>query len=305
MIRYWTNAAFRSARIGAVFSVLASSSLLWGADLKVDHVTVAGPDLAAMQRMFAEAGIPTEFGGKHSNGMTEMALSSFPDGSYLELIAPQAGADASPHYWGRFMAEQAGPCAWAVIAADIPSEAARLETAGVFVRAQSGGRSRPDGVALRWTTANVGPGPQGSYYPFLISDETKRELRAYPSGRPTMAAITGVRYVVVAVNDLTGAIAKYRKAFDLGEPQQQEDSSLGARLAWFPGTPVILAAPAGEGTWLADRLKRFGEIPCVIVFGSPNPWPTGGAGEAKWFSSNLTWLDSGRLGGMRLAVSRE
>src|SRR6266481_387904 len=130
-------------------------SQLAAVELKVDHVTVAGRDLAQLRRMFADAGVPTEYGGKHSNGQTEMALSSFPDGSYLELIAPQPGVDASSHYWGPFMAQQAGPCAWAIRSMDISSDARKLEAAGVAVRPTKSGRLRPDGVELRWEAANV------------------------------------------------------------------------------------------------------------------------------------------------------
>ena len=54
-------------------AVLAAMSLittqLVAADLKVDHVTIAGPDLAALSKMFADAGIPVEYGGKHTNGV--------------------------------------------------------------------------------------------------------------------------------------------------------------------------------------------------------------------------------------------
>ncbi len=61
--------------------------MLAAADLTIDHVTVAGKDLKAMQAALTALGIPTEYGGPHSNHATEMALTSFPDGSYLELIA--------------------------------------------------------------------------------------------------------------------------------------------------------------------------------------------------------------------------
>src|SRR6266852_2289742 len=99
---------------------------LAGAELKVDHVTVAGGSLTDLRRAFADAGVPTEYGGKHSNGITEMALSSFEDGSYLELIAPQAGADVTSHYWGKFMMDQSGPCAWAIATRDLPGDLQRL-----------------------------------------------------------------------------------------------------------------------------------------------------------------------------------
>ena|SRR5947207_11346068 len=67
--------------------------LLGAAELTIDHVTVAGKDLKAMRASLAAAGIQSEYGGPHSNHATEMALTSFPDGSYLELIAIQPNAD--------------------------------------------------------------------------------------------------------------------------------------------------------------------------------------------------------------------
>src|SRR5215468_5748717 len=82
-------------------------------ELQVDHVTVAGRDLRAMRRAFEAAGLKDEYGGPHANHATEMALASFPDGSYLELIAIQPKADpaaaASP--WNKCMQANAGPCA--------------------------------------------------------------------------------------------------------------------------------------------------------------------------------------------------
>jgi hypothetical protein len=290
------------ARNFCVLISLTAVSALNGAELKVDHITIAGRDLAGLRSMLDRVGLPTEYGGKHSNGQTEMALSSFPDGSYLELIAPQPGIDASSHYWGPFMNQQGGPCAWAIRATDIPSEARKLEAAGVSVRATKSGRKRPDGVELRWEAANVGPGAQGSFFPFLIADETKRDLRAYPQGRPTTTAVSGVRFVVVAVRDLPSAIAKYRSAYALSEPAQENDKALGARMAWFKGTPVILAAAAGNDGWLANRIRQFGEAPCAFILGTAGPWSSGAGAESNWFSRKITWLD---LGGMKLAVSRD
>ena len=57
------------------------------------------------------------YGGPHSNGATEMALVSFPDGSYLELMAPRADADPQAlarQPWAEFLKRDGGPCAWAV-----------------------------------------------------------------------------------------------------------------------------------------------------------------------------------------------
>jgi hypothetical protein len=78
-----------------------------GAELKIDHVTLAGVRLEEMRQAFTAAtGIPTEYGGAHSNHVTEMALASFPDGSYLELMGIQKGADpaaVTAHTWNQFV----------------------------------------------------------------------------------------------------------------------------------------------------------------------------------------------------------
>src|ERR1700758_1061414 len=81
--------------------------------LKIDHVTIAGTHLDTMrQALTAVAGVTTEYGGPHSNHATEMALVSFPDGSYLELMGIQATPDAAAvasHVWSRFLRENGGP----------------------------------------------------------------------------------------------------------------------------------------------------------------------------------------------------
>jgi Glyoxalase-like domain len=297
-----------------LWAVLLCAAVLSGAQMRVDHVTIAGSNLEALRRAFAGAGLSTEYGGRHSNGITEMALSSFADGSYLELIAPVAGADPSPHYWGAFMKANAGPCAWAVRSANLASDTARLSSnahnafavrsaaAGIAVEVEKAGRRRADGVELKWATARIGPPPQGSFFPFMIADETPRDLRAFPSGKPTAKQIKGVLFVVVAVPNLAEAISKYRSAFDLPAPVEQEDPALGARLAGFPGSPAILAAPTGDHTWLRERLKQFGAIPCAFVFEAPD-WNAAGT-AATWFGRKLVWLEGSRLGGAKIAIAR-
>jgi hypothetical protein len=102
---------------------------LAAADLKIDHVTAAGSSLKQLQANLSAIGIETVYGGPHSNGATEMALVSFPDGSYLELMAPQAKADPQAlarQPWAKFMRADGGPCAWAVREKDVAAEVERL-----------------------------------------------------------------------------------------------------------------------------------------------------------------------------------
>jgi hypothetical protein len=264
--------------------------LMTAADLTVDHVTVAGTDLKEMQARLAAVGIPSEYGGAHSNGATQMALTSFPDGSYLELIALQANPDRKAldaHYWSKQMRGNAGPTAWAVRATDVAAEARRLRTAGIIVSppAQSG-RARPDGTRLDWETARIGEEPNGTFFPFLIRDITPREARAFPNGQPTTKDYSGVKRIVIAVRDLKASAARYRQAYGLPAPVDREDVHFGARLASFEGTPVILAAPLNAASWLARRIERFGEGPCAFVLGRP----------AVAHGTGISWFDTEKLG---------
>lgn len=273
---------------------------MMGAQLKVDHVTVAGRSLATLQRMFDSVGLKTEYGGKHTNGMTEMALMSFSDGSYVELIAAQRGASAAGHEWGDFIEHQAGPCAWAIAVPDIDKEAQRMKSLGITLALERNGRQRPDGTDVEWVMAGVGPPPRGSFFPFLIQDITPHEKRAFPRGEPTNTDYTGVAMVVVGVKDLANAIAQYRRVFGLGEPRQETDPKLGARLAYFPNTPVVLASPSDANSWLAQRLHKFGEIPCGFVLRSKTGQT--GAFRSKWFDQIMILENPESLGEMWIGI---
>ena len=264
----------------------------------IDHVTVAGKSVAAMQKALREAGLQSEFGGPHSNHATEMALASFPDGSYLELIGIQPEADPAAfaaHYWHKFMEADAGPCAWAIRPADFASEVERLRGAGVAVSGpHKSGRQRPDGVQLAWETAQVGP-TNGGFFPFMIHDFTPREKRAFPSGKPTATKWTGVEKIVIGVSDLDAAIARYEKAYRLPAPERQEDAEFGAKLAWFRDTPVVLAAPLSSESWLSARIREFGEAPCAFILGA-HAMGINGPAPARWFGATILWANAERLG---------
>ncbi len=164
------------------------------------------------------------------------------------------------------MQNDAGPAAWAVRPQDLAAEVKRLQASGVVVTSPArAGRARPDGVRLDWETANVGNEPNGTFFPFLIRDFTPREQRAYPSGKPTTQDFSGVAQVVIAVRDLAASVQRYREAYGLPAPVEQDDATFGARLASFRGTPVVLATPANGQSWLAARLDKIGEGPCAFI----------------------------------------
>jgi len=156
------------------------------------------------------------------------------------------------------------------------AEVDRLRAAGAGVdNITPSGRTRPDGVRLEWETAQP-HGDRGGFFPFLIHDVTPHENRVYPSGKPNAPQYTGITKVVIAVKDLDGAIAKYRKAYNLNAPRREIDARLGALTASFDGTPVVLATPASNQNWMADRIAKYGDLPCE--FGIQNST----TGAMKW-----------------------
>jgi hypothetical protein len=291
-------AAWTGLLLALVFPIALAA-----ADLKIDHATVAGANLDTMRKaLTAVAGFPTEYGGPHSNHATEMALVSFPDGSYLELMGIQAKPDpaaVAAHDWSKFLQNNAGPCAFALRVPDLSAEVKQLKSAKITVDApEAGGRTRPDGTKLVWQTVNVGPGRRGSLFPFLIADLTPRENRAYPSGKPTTDRFGGIGKVVIGVHDLEGVIAQYRRAFGFAAPLRQKDAKLTAGLAWFEGTPIVLAKGLNNDSWLSRRVSEYGDAPVAFVLKAAGSFP---GSRSMWFDRPVVWLDDAKLG-WRLGV---
>ena len=286
--------------LGLLFAGVSLVLPIVAAELKIAHAMVAGMHLDALRQAFTRAaGAGTEYGGPHANHATEMALVSFPDGSYLEFMGIQAQADRSAvaaHTWSSFLRNNGGPCAFAMRVPDVDAEAARLKSAGIQVGApEQSGRTRPDGTVLSWETADVGQGPRGSVFPFLIRDLTPRANRVYPNGKPTTDRFRGVGKVVVGVHDLDAAIAQYRRAFGLPAPLRQRDEKFGAELAWFEGTPIVLAHGLSEGSWLTRRVRQYGDAPCAFILAREGG-VMGTASLSQWFGTPVFWMAEDALG---------
>lgn len=283
---------------GGVLFLLAT--VMFAADSRIDHVTVAGRDIKKLQAGLKSVGIESVYGGAHNNHATEMALVSFPDGAYLELMAIQPNADSAAingHVWAKFLKEDAGPCAWALRSADIANEVKRLKAAGIPVSAPvRSGRTRPDGVRLEWDTSDVGSMLRGTFFPFLIQDLTPRNQRAFPQGKPVTREFRGVEYVVIAVKNLEDAIQRYHAAYDSPPPIKQADKEWGAYLALLGNMPVILAQPLNADSWLNQRIAQFGEGPCAFVLMAANPSHFKAATRTRWFGTEISWFDEQKVG---------
>ena len=276
------------------------ATLSFAADSRIDHVTVAGRDIRKLEAGLKSIGIEAVYGGAHNNQATEMALVSFPDGAYLELMAIRADADPAAvdaHVWAKFLKQDAGPCAWALRSTDIAAEVKRLKSAGIPVSAPvRSGRQRPDGVRLEWDTSDLGPMLRGTFFPFLIQDVTPRNQRAFPRGKPVTREFRGVGHVVIAVKHLDDAIQRYHAAYDSPSPIKQADKEWAAYLALLGNIPVILAQPLNAESWLNRRIEQFGEGPCAFILQAANPAHFKAATRTLWFGAEISWFDERKLG---------
>jgi len=273
--------------------------------LEIDHASICGSNLDALRQAFTDVGMTPDFGGPHGNGITQMAILGFDDASYIELIAPIKPGVTAGSDWAKFMADDAVTCAWAVGTNVLLQQVDRLKKAGIPVKTpEHGSRKRPDGMSIEWTTADVGSGTPGSTLPFIIEDTTPRAWRVQTSASVQGAPVGGIENVVLGVNNLDASIALFRKAYGWADPIIETQKDFG-RLAYFPGEPVILAAPAGGG-WLSERLGKYGETPVAYLLTTRDFTAAAKkyklSGNKTWFGQRVGWFDQGKLKGVRLGV---
>jgi len=273
--------------------------------LELDHVSICGSNLDTLRQDFTDVGMTPDLGGPHGNGITQMAIIGFDDAAYIELIAPVKPGATAGSDWAKFMTNNAVTCAWAVGTNVLLQEADRLKKAGIQVKTpERGSRKRPDGMSIEWMTADVGSGTPGSTLPFIIEDQTPRAWRVQTSASVQGGPVSGIENVVLGVTNLDASIALFRKAYGWAEPLTETQKDFG-KLAYFPGEPVILAAPSGGG-WLAERLGKYGETPVAYLLATRDfaaatkKYKLSGA--KTWFGQKVAWFDAGKLKGVRLGV---
>ena len=177
----------------------------------LDHVVFVANDLAAAIEEHTRRGFTVTPGGEHAGGVTHNALVCFADGSYLELVAFRRPDPT--HRWWRHAAI-GGFADFAVLSDDLAQDLSALKDL-VVREAAEGGRTRPDGVSLRWRAAFL-----RAPLPFLIEDLTPRALRV-PGGDATRHAngATGVATVKVAARDQGSVYDSYERLRARGAPE--------------------------------------------------------------------------------------
>ncbi len=233
----------------------------------IDHLVILVPHLERAIAGYGQLGFTVRAGGVHPGG-THNALIAFADGAYVELIAFQNPDAPSNHRWHRYLASGGGLIDFALGTTDLAAEVARVGNAGVRYEAQEGGRSRPDGVEVRWRNGVTSP---AGTLPFIIEDVTPRTLRV-ASGAETRHAngATGVLSITFATGDLQEAVRRFGALLDANPVIEKPNPELHADTATFLAGQYALelAQPTDDASPLAAHLAARGDGPysaCITV----------------------------------------
>ena len=198
----------------------------------IDHVGIGVSDLdrgiAALART---TGVTAVAGGSHPGRGTHNALLSLGHGTYLEILAPLAGAALDPELAGLAKLEAPTPVLWAVRSTDLDATARRLKESGFAVgEIRAGSRARPDGSLLKWRTLGLsGPGLEAA--PFFIEWD-----KSSPHPSQTSPAGCTLARLEVFDPDASG-LTRLQKALAL---------EVVVGTAASPGLRLTLACPKGE-----------------------------------------------------------
>ncbi|CAA7260890.1 unnamed protein product [Cyclocybe aegerita] len=263
----------------------------------LDHIVHLSPPgkLEETAQLFRGFGFTVLKGGVHIDGLTENNLVTFQDGTYVELIAFTHPVSYYPPGSPEHIARESHPWAskhpgWIDYAflgngllsplssriSTIINARGESEGSGVhYTDEEPGGRTRPDGVALKWliTAPEIEKHPRRGVLPFFCGDVTPRNLRVSedPEAVKHANCALGVSYLRVLVHEssrnlqegyitsVSGSKAvdgtEYETTWALVTPK--EDSG-----ATDPKYQVVVPSSPGDD----DHLERFGEGILVVGF---------------------------------------
>jgi hypothetical protein len=140
--------------VGVVALLASTQTAPLAPQAQFDHLVVAIRSLpegiAEFERL---TGVRAGVGGKHPGRGTENALVSFGGGKYLEIVAPQEGAELSAMDQPMRTLDRLRIVNWAVSVAYAEGAVSALRAAGFETTPpQPGSRLTPAGERLAWTT---------------------------------------------------------------------------------------------------------------------------------------------------------
>lgn len=247
--------------------------------ISFDHAVIYVMDLRRASEDFSALGFHVVPGGVHAGGLTHNALIPFPDGTYVELLAPMArwklaalrllgaglsrilGLQPFPQRAIRRARAGEGFVDFALACSPLRGILEVAKAVGGIDGPMPGGRIRPDGERISWTLAL----PRSPALPFLIEDITPRHLRV-PGNITHPNGACGVQIVGVVTPSFTNTVARYqallgRESFDTVAPIPR------SRATEFrvDNAAIRLVAPTGPGHILHKQLARGAGIYSLVL----------------------------------------
>ncbi len=251
----------------------------------IDHIVIAVHSLQRAMATWRKLGFTVIDGGKHPYGSYN-ALIGFADGSYIELLSFYEDSPDHP-WWGLLHERGGGFIDFCMATDDIQADHAAFRAQGVACGdLVEGGRTRPDGCAVKWINCKVDGGWQG-LIPFIIEDVTAREERL-PRETAHANGVTGIHSLSFATRDVARFAGVMAAVTGLASEPIVDDELAAAGLGLMIGAHAIeYLAPAGDAGPLAAHLAGNGLAPYRVRF-----WTEG---EARRF-------DRAETGGLRMEL---
>ncbi|KAI0061996.1 hypothetical protein BV25DRAFT_1825858, partial [Artomyces pyxidatus] len=238
----------------------------------LDHIVHLTPPgtVQLVSEQFRSLGFNVIPGGTHADGLTANALVILPDSTYLELICFTHPASHYPpgspahlartaHQWANkdpgwtAYACLGAPTAEPPLSAVINERAAREGLSLQYAAEVAGGRTRGDGVSLKWEIAapvRWAEKEGGTRLPFFCGDVTPRSLRVPTEPRENTihknAAQSIAHLRVLAAHEAFSEVSKELESV-VGEPPVVLSPS---EHAW------VFAVPSSDAVWHPRLILR-------------------------------------------------
>jgi hypothetical protein len=156
----------------------------------IDHVVLAISNLdRGIEQLGELCGVLPVRGGEHGHTGTENALLSMGPGAYLEVLAPQDGAQLPPELQPLRSVANLTPVSWAVATRNADLMSQMLRAHGYTVsEPQAGSRETTGGGVIRWRTFQL-TAPKIEGAPFFIEWDsgTAHPATTSPLGCPLLS----------------------------------------------------------------------------------------------------------------------
>lgn len=153
--------------------------------MQIDHIVWFCPNLADGERHFGEImNCEPRYGGVHAGEGTRNSLLSLSDTTYLEILSRDPAQEAERLDPELATLTDAGIYHWAVGGADLAAVHSAAAAAGLKgSEVVSGGRTRPDGISVRWKLFGIRDHGFGALVPFFIDWlDSEHPARSAPRG---------------------------------------------------------------------------------------------------------------------------